>query len=113
MFANYLAIIWLFISLFVCFFFLIVYRCITEGLHLSPGYVFGKLSFLLSIFYCLFFIYFFYFSGANRPVVFGISLPCSLQENKENARPNESSDDDSSGDGPILYRDDNLDSKFA
>jgi len=50
-------------------------------------------------------------SGANRPVVFGISIPCSLQENKENARPSESSDDDSSGDGPILYRDDNLDSK--
>lgn len=44
--------------------------------------------------------------------MFGISLPCSLQENKENARPNESSDDDSSGDGPILYRDDNLDSKL-
>jgi len=54
----------------------------------------------------------FNYSGANRPVVFGISLPCSLQENKENARPNESSDDDSSGDGPILYRDDNLDSKL-
>ncbi|XP_050440351.1 phosphatase and actin regulator 4B-like isoform X2 [Adelges cooleyi] len=47
-------------------------------------------------------------NGANRPVVFGISLPCSLQENKENARPSESSDDDSSGDGPILYRDDNI-----
>lgn len=44
--------------------------------------------------------------------MFGISLPCSLQENKENAKPNESSDDDSSGDGPILYRDDNLDSKL-
>ncbi|XP_060863064.1 phosphatase and actin regulator 4B-like isoform X2 [Metopolophium dirhodum] len=53
------------------------------------------------------------FCGANRPVVFGISLPCSLQENKENARPNESSDDDSSGDGPILYRDDNLDNRLA
>lgn len=52
------------------------------------------------------------YSGANRPVVFGISLPCSLQENKENTRPNESSDDDSSGDGPILYRDDNLDSMY-
>ncbi|XP_060853959.1 phosphatase and actin regulator 4-B isoform X2 [Rhopalosiphum padi] len=52
-------------------------------------------------------------NGANRPVVFGISLPCSLQENKENARPNESSDDDSSGDGPILYRDDNLDNRLA
>lgn len=45
--------------------------------------------------------------------MFGISLPCSLQENKENARPNESSDDDSSGDGPILYRDDNLDNRLA
>ncbi|VVC44311.1 Hypothetical protein CINCED_3A003090 [Cinara cedri] len=52
-------------------------------------------------------------NGANRPVVFGISLPCSLQDNKENARPNESSDDDSSGDGPILYRDDNLDNRLA
>lgn len=44
--------------------------------------------------------------------MFGISLPCSLQENKENARPNESSDDDSSGDGPILYRDDNEESEL-
>lgn len=52
-------------------------------------------------------------NGANRPVVFGIALPCSLQENKENTRPNESSDDDSSGDGPILYRDDNLDNRLA
>lgn len=52
------------------------------------------------------------YSGANRPVVFGISLSCSLQENKENARPSESSDEDSSSDGPILYRDDNLDSKL-
>lgn len=43
----------------------------------------------------------------TRPVRFGISLPCTM-ENKENARPyNSSRDDDSdSGDGPILYRDD-------
>ncbi|XP_050529049.1 phosphatase and actin regulator 2 isoform X2 [Daktulosphaira vitifoliae] len=53
------------------------------------------------------------FCGTNHPIVFGISLPCSLQENKENTRPNESSDDDSSGDGPILYRDDNLDNRLA
>lgn len=70
---------------------------------------------MVNLFHFLFFfiqISFINCSGANRPVVFGISLPCSLQENKENTKPNESSDDDSSGDGPILYRDDNLDSKF-
>ncbi|XP_044734030.1 phosphatase and actin regulator 4 isoform X2 [Chrysoperla carnea] len=42
-----------------------------------------------------------------RPVRFGITLPCTL-ENKENARPyiiREGVDTDS-GDGPVLYRDD-------
>lgn len=68
---------------------------------------------LFNVFVVNFFFLLFIYSGANRPVVFGISLSCSLQENKENARPSESSDDDSSGDGPILYRDDNLDSKLA
>lgn len=46
-----------------------------------------------------------YFSA--RPVRFGITLPCTL-ENKENARPyiiREGVDTDS-GDGPVLYRDD-------
>jgi len=46
--------------------------------------------------------------GSTRPVRFGISLPCGL-ENKENARPayiiREDTDSDS-GDGPVLYRDD-------
>jgi hypothetical protein len=41
-------------------------------------------------------------------VRFGISLPCGM-ENKENARPayiiREDTDSDS-GDGPVLYRDD-------
>lgn len=46
----------------------------------------------------------------TRPVRFGISLPCTM-ENKENSHPyNSSRDDDSdSGDGPILYRDDDED----
>jgi hypothetical protein len=46
--------------------------------------------------------------GSTRPVRFGISLPCGM-ENKENARPayiiREDTDSDS-GDGPVLYRDD-------
>lgn len=44
-----------------------------------------------------------------RPVKFGIALPCTL-ENKENARPyiiREDVDGDS-GDGPVLYRDDDM-----
>ncbi|XP_039292614.1 phosphatase and actin regulator 4 isoform X2 [Nilaparvata lugens] len=44
----------------------------------------------------------------TRPVRFGLSLPCTL-ENKENTRPysdNDTDGSDSSGDGPILYRDD-------
>ncbi|XP_021915657.1 phosphatase and actin regulator 3 isoform X3 [Zootermopsis nevadensis] len=45
---------------------------------------------------------------STRPVRFGISLPCGM-ENKENARPayiiREDTDSDS-GDGPVLYRDD-------
>lgn len=44
----------------------------------------------------------------TRPVRFGISLPCGM-ENKENTRPayiiREDTDSDS-GDGPVLYRDD-------
>ncbi|EEB19145.1 phosphatase and actin regulator, putative [Pediculus humanus corporis] len=52
----------------------------------------------------------------NRPVKFGIPLPCTV-ENKENARPfiiREDSDGDS-GDGPILYRDEeeNEESRLA
>ncbi|PSN53059.1 hypothetical protein C0J52_03972 [Blattella germanica] len=46
--------------------------------------------------------------GSTRPVRFGISLPCGM-ENKENARPayiiREDANSDS-GDGPVLYRDD-------
>jgi phosphatase and actin regulator 4 len=46
--------------------------------------------------------------GSTRPVRFGISLPCGM-ENKENTRPayiiREDADSDS-GDGPVLYRDD-------
>ena len=46
--------------------------------------------------------------GSTRPVRFGIALPCGM-ENKENARPayiiREDNDSDS-GDGPVLYRDD-------
>lgn len=46
---------------------------------------------------------------STRPVKFGIALPCTL-ENKENARPyiiREDADGDS-GDGPVLYRDDDI-----
>ena len=45
---------------------------------------------------------------STRPVRFG--LPCTM-ENKENARPYKpvSDDDSDSGDGPILYRDDDED----
>ncbi|XP_077264882.1 phosphatase and actin regulator 2 isoform X5 [Temnothorax americanus] len=48
----------------------------------------------------------------NRPVRFGLALPCTL-ENKENARPyviREDADGDS-GDGQVLYRDDYDDEK--
>lgn len=46
-----------------------------------------------------------------RPVRFGLSL--SL-ENKENSRPgDESEGSDSSGDGPVLYRDDDAESRLA
>ncbi|XP_071566684.1 phosphatase and actin regulator 2 isoform X5 [Temnothorax nylanderi] len=48
----------------------------------------------------------------NRPVRFGLALPCTL-ENKENARPyviREDTDGDS-GDGQVLYRDDYDDEK--
>ncbi|KAL1140696.1 hypothetical protein AAG570_000626 [Ranatra chinensis] len=42
----------------------------------------------------------------TRPVRFGLSLACTL-ENKENTRPpDDNENSDSSGDGPILYRDD-------
>lgn len=50
-----------------------------------------------------------YFLFSARPVKFGIALPCTL-ENKENARPyiiREDVDSDS-GDGPVLYRDDEM-----
>ncbi|GLV41906.1 uncharacterized protein CBL_00368 [Carabus blaptoides fortunei] len=40
----------------------------------------------------------------TRPVKFGISLPCTL-ENKENARPYIIREDVDSGDGPVVYRD--------
>lgn len=44
---------------------------------------------------------------STRPVRFGIALPCTF-EDKENARPNNDADNESdgSGDGPVLYRDD-------
>ncbi|CAH1401498.1 unnamed protein product, partial [Nezara viridula] len=46
-----------------------------------------------------------------RPVRFGLSL--SL-ENKENSRPgDESEGSDSSGDGPVLYRDDDAENRLA
>ncbi|XP_023723053.1 phosphatase and actin regulator 2 isoform X4 [Cryptotermes secundus] len=53
---------------------------------------------------------------STRPVRFGISLPCGM-ENKENTRPayiiREDTDSDS-GDGPVLYRDDdNEESRLA
>ncbi|KAG8320431.1 protein phosphatase inhibitor activity protein [Homalodisca vitripennis] len=42
----------------------------------------------------------------SRPVRFGIALPCTL-EDKENTRPyGDDAESDSSGDGPVLYRDD-------
>ncbi|XP_031339396.1 phosphatase and actin regulator 2-like isoform X1 [Photinus pyralis] len=41
----------------------------------------------------------------TKPVKFAIGLPCTL-ENKENARPYVIREDDDSGDGPVLYRDD-------
>ncbi|KAK6625439.1 hypothetical protein RUM43_005737 [Polyplax serrata] len=51
-----------------------------------------------------------YISFNTRPVRFGISLPCTM-ENKENARPyiiREDCDSDN-GDGPVLYRDEEED----
>ncbi|XP_075221175.1 phosphatase and actin regulator 2 [Lycorma delicatula] len=51
----------------------------------------------------------------SRPVRFGLSLPCTL-ENKENTRPysdNDNDSSDSSGDGPVLYRDDDHESRLA
>lgn len=51
----------------------------------------------------------------SRPVRFGLSLPCTL-ENKENTRPysdNDNDSSDSSGDGPVLYRDDDNENRLA
>ncbi|XP_073983688.1 phosphatase and actin regulator 2 isoform X5 [Rhodnius prolixus] len=50
----------------------------------------------------------------KRPVRFGLSLACTV-ENKENARPADPDTDgsDSSGDGPVLYRDDDPESRLA
>ncbi|XP_014258856.1 phosphatase and actin regulator 2 isoform X2 [Cimex lectularius] len=49
----------------------------------------------------------------KRPVRFGLSLACTL-ENKENARPcDDNEGSDSSGDGAILYRDDDPESRLA
>lgn len=45
-----------------------------------------------------------YVITSTRPVKFGISLPCTL-ENKENARPYIIREDADSGDGPVVYRD--------
>ncbi|CAG7724885.1 unnamed protein product [Allacma fusca] len=43
-----------------------------------------------------------------RPIRFGVALPYrDREDNKENARPEISKDDDSDGDEPVLYRDDN------
>ena len=51
-------------------------------------------------------------SSSSRPVRFGLTLPCTL-ENKENARPyviREDADGDP-GDGQVLYRDEYDDEK--
>uniref|UniRef100_A0A1B6CKY1 Phosphatase and actin regulator n=1 Tax=Clastoptera arizonana TaxID=38151 RepID=A0A1B6CKY1_9HEMI len=50
----------------------------------------------------------------TRPVRFGIALPCTL-ENKENTRPYSDNDNESDGssDGPVLYRDDDPESRLA
>ena len=48
---------------------------------------------------------------STRPIRFGVSLPYrEREENKENARPKDTSkDDDSDADEPVLYRDDDDD----
>lgn len=51
--------------------------------------------------------------NSARPIRFGVGLPHrERDENKENARPKDApaKDDDSDGEGPVLYRDDDDDS---
>ena len=54
-------------------------------------------------------INFFFWFLSTRPIRFGLALPHrERDDNKENSKPQQdtSKDDDSDGDGPVLYRED-------
>ena len=50
---------------------------------------------------------------SNRPVRFGLTLPCTL-ENKENTRPfSDLNNENDTSDGPVLYRSDDSESTYG